>query len=100
METRSGDYILSPAYDLTCSSIHSSGEPAKDESLYLRLLNGGLAAGLPRTTIASVCHVMFKSSHAVASLTRASFLDTALQDRYLVLFQENLAHLSRAFNGW
>jgi serine/threonine-protein kinase HipA len=101
IETRSGDYILSPAYDLICSSLHGDGSKfSGNATAYPELLNIGLGAGLPKTTIINVCRSTVNSSQAVESLIRRSFLSPASQDKYLTLFQENLALLSRSFKGW
>ena len=99
IESVSGDYVLSPAYDLICSSLHREDEAGKDKRLYIKLINAALDAGLPRATIINLCRFKIHSSQAVESLTRRSFLSPTAQDKYLALFQENVKQLSRALEN-
>jgi serine/threonine-protein kinase HipA len=96
IETVSGDYILSPAYDLICSSLHREDEAGKDKWPYLQLMNAALDAGLHEATIINLCRFQLSGSQAVESLTRRSFLSPAAQEKFLALFQENVKQLSRA----
>ncbi len=117
LETISGDYLLSPAYDLICSRIHvndpdlafkhglfadnfvtesfnTNGYYAFDDFLTL-----GTRAGLPESVIKLEIQLFSGSKQKVKELVERSFLHDDSKVRYLECFESKLKRMSYSFNN-
>ncbi len=111
LETISGDYLLSPAYDLICSRIHvndpdvalknglfnddfetesfvANGYYAYDDFFHL-----GLRAGLPEAVVKEEIQLFLRSESEVADLVLRSFLSEEIKEYYLTLFKDKLKRI-------
>jgi serine/threonine-protein kinase HipA len=116
LETISGDYLLSPAYDLICSRIHvndpdlalKNGLFADDfttESYaangfyaYDDFLNLGIRAGLPEAVVKAEIQLFLRSTEKVTDLVGRSFLQEEIKVHYLALFEEKLGRMNYSDN--
>ncbi len=115
LETISGDYLLSPAYDLICSRLHvndpdvalknglfaddfttesfaANGYYAYDDFLHL-----GIRAGLPEEVVKKEVQLFLVSKVEVKDLVIRSFLNDEMKVRYLALFEEKLSRVNYSF---
>jgi len=115
LETISGDYLLSPAYDLICSRIHVNdpdlalkhGLFADDfttESFaangfyaYDDFLNLGLRAGLPEAVVRQEIQLFLRSKEKVTDLVGLSLLQEDARVQYLKFYEEKLGRMNYSF---
>jgi len=115
LETISGDYLLSPAYDLICSRIHvkdpdvalKHGLFADDfttESFasngfyaYDDFLNLGIRAGLPEAVVKEEILLFLGSKEKVNNLVERSFLQEDIKVQYLKYYEEKLWRMSYSY---
>ena len=117
LETLSGDYLLSPAYDLICSRLHvndpdlalknglfgddfmtgsfaANGYYAYDDFLHL-----GVRAGLPEKVVKQEIQLFLTSERQVRELVEHSFLQEEMKDQYFKLFKEKLRRMNYSFKS-
>jgi serine/threonine-protein kinase HipA len=115
LETISGDYLLSPAYDLICSRIHVNdpdlalkhGLFADDfttESFaangfyaYDDFLNLGLRAGLPEAVVKEEILLFLSTKQKVIDLVERSFLEEDTKLQYLNFYEAKLTRMNYSF---
>lgn len=115
LETISGDYLLSPAYDLICTRIHvndpdlafKGGLFADDyvtESFngngfyaYDDFLTLGLRVGLPENVVKEEIHLFLGSKEKVTDLVGRSFLAVDTKIQYLTFFEDKLKRMNYSF---
>lgn len=117
-QTPSGDYILSPAYDLINTSIHIPNDSffALDEGLfsdnyktesfkalgyyaYNDFYDFGLRIGMLKKRIKALLNKYCTENKVVSMLIKHSFLSKPIKDIYLAQYKERLKMLNNSFSG-
>ncbi|MBX2966605.1 MAG: HipA domain-containing protein [Cyclobacteriaceae bacterium] len=112
LETDSGDFILSPAYDLICTRIHVNDtdiafrhglftddyetESYKANAFYAYddFFALGTRAGLPESIVKKEIRDFTDQEQAVAELIGRSFLEGAVKSQYLLEYQNKRKRLA------
>jgi len=117
IETKQGDYILSPAYDLINTSLHvDETAMALDDGLFKNdyttesfEANGfyafddfyefGLKIGLIKSRLGKILNKFRSNSESVQSLTERSYLNKELKKAYMVSYLNKLKALNYSMAG-
>lgn len=117
LETKQGDYILSPAYDLINTSLHVDDTAMalydglfKDEYstesfeanafyAYDDFFEFGLKIGLVKSRIVKIMNKFRSNSESVQSLTERSFLNEELKRAYMNSYLNKLKALNYSMSG-
>jgi serine/threonine-protein kinase HipA len=112
VESAYGDYILSPAYDLVCSRIHANDSDValdnglyegdtEDESFksygsycYDHFYELGHRMGIRKERVERILKLFCTEQPKVGALVEHSFLNKAIQEKYLELYKEKLTKLN------
>lgn len=106
-----GDYLLTPAYDLVCTRLHTpyesdmalelfedkfESEDFEAGSKYLRgdFLLFGERLGIPKQRIEKILYQFLESKEGVEGLVGKSFLPDELKKEYLNYFKDKLGRLT------
>ena len=116
-ETKQGDYILSPAYDLINTSLHTDDTAmALDEGLfkdgcttesfetngfyaYYDFYEFGLKIGLMKSRVIKILNRFKANRESVQSLTDRSFLNGEMKEAYMNSYQNKLKALNYSMVG-
>lgn len=115
LESATGDYILSPAYDLLCTRIHvpetsdfalkgGLSPNAKKNNSYLTLgyygyddfYDFGIELGLKEVRVKKIMTLMTTEHPLLVELIQNSFLNTEIKPEYISLYKQRLARLSKS----
>lgn len=117
LETKQGDYILSPAYDLINTSLHTDDTAmALDEGLfkdgcttesfeangfyaYDDFYEFGLKIGLMKSRVIKILNRFRANRESVQSLTDRSFLNGEMKEAYMNSYQNKLKALNYSMVG-
>ena len=106
IETKMGDFKLSPAYDLINTSIHINDSAfALEDGLLPRSMEQGKIstqfgklseeAGIQANQFKQIFELMISKSNQVEQLIRASFLEESTKQQYLQSYQGRLNRLTK-----
>lgn len=107
IQTKFGDFRLSPAYDLLCTYLHTPNEPAMALDLfendyysnaynvlgyysYTDFFEFGLKIGIPKNRVGRIMLDFSNKSSAVKMMIDNSFLDEEMKDIYWNQYQNRL----------
>jgi serine/threonine-protein kinase HipA len=115
LESATGDYILSPAYDLLCTRIHVpetsdfalkgglSPYATKNNSYstlgyygYDDFFDFGIELGLKEVRVKKIMTLLTTEHHLLYELIQNSFLNTEIKPEYISLYKQRLAKLSKS----
>lgn len=117
LETKQGDYILSPAYDLMNTSLHVDDTAiALDEGLfkdgyttesfeangfyaYDDFYEFGVKIGLMKSRVIKILNRFRANRESVQSLTDRSFLNGEMKKAYMNSYQNKLKALNDSMTG-
>lgn len=109
IQTEEGDYVLTPAYDLLCTRIHSPGEADMALTLfkdrfteaydahgfytYVDFLEFGKVLGIKESRVVKIIEEFNGKEEGVDRLIDASFLRNDLKEYYKQIYKDKLTRL-------
>lgn len=117
LETKSGDFLLAPAYDLVCTRLHiDDGDVALNEGLYENdykhpsysklgfyayddLYDFGLKIGLNENRIQKILFLLSSNQEKVISMIHNSYLNIECKEKYEMFYLNKLIRFKMSESG-